>query len=603
MSILLIYSDYSRGVSNYTETLYDNIISADGKLVKLPRFHLFDQKLVHKHLSLLLDGDEKVVHIQYDSNIFRSGDCEYEQLENFIWFIQEIQRRDKQAVVTYHGIIDYNEPGDLGILDRYRLKILRDLFNNSLVPVLNKSRVVVHSYYHQEELEKQGITSSYVIPPGILKHKKQATPCHYSDPEDIRLVVPGQRSGYKRYGDAIKVLEKLPESVTLYISDEETDAHTDVMIAKYSGDMFGRVRLSSFPRDNDAYLNHLATFDCAILPYDSIVPSSGSLQDCLSVGLPCITVSNRENDDIKDQHNCISSVTDISATGEMYINRLVYDPLYREQLVKNIEIFREFRNWDICRYKYDELYNLTVPSFIPSLQGPEKINLFMCCRDVEASIEETFSKLAAAEDILRASTPGWRDTEFHYYIFENDSLDNTPGLIKKFFDSKLGKYSTGTIGAERWGSHPGAARMRDMASYRNSMKGLCTDWSNSRYSFIVDTEIEFDVDIMSEQIRYLQEHPGTAMVTPFGTVDASTVYYDQFAFRDMQNGNDTLPVITTPPIEVKSAFAGFVCIRTPVLERCNWDVVNGETSEHVPFCNMVRRYGDIIIDTATIVRW
>jgi hypothetical protein len=176
-------------------------------------------------------------------------------------------------------------------------------------------------------------------------------------------------------------------------------------------------------------------------------------------------------------------------------------------------------------------------------------------------------------------------------------------MIQGFFETAEGNYSIGAKGSEKWGSHPGGARMRDMASYRNDMKGLCSDWSSSRYSFILDTEIEFDTDIMTRQINHLQHEPGDAMVTPFGTVDMSDVYYDRFAFRDMQNTNNTLPDITTSPIEVKSAFGGFVCIRTPVLERCRWDVVNGDTSEHVPFCNMVRRYGDIMIDTATIVRW
>jgi hypothetical protein len=601
MSVLMVCSDYSLGISNYTETLYNTVLTDADELVILPRFHLFDQAAVHEHLSRLLETDHDIIHIQYDSMIFRSDNCEYEHLENFIWLLQEINRLDKHAVVTYHGIIQYNNINDLGIIDRYRLKILRKLFTNTLVPLLNKIRVVVHSYYHQEELEKQGITSSYVIPPGISKHSNRATP--FNDLEDIKLVIPGQRSGYKKYALAIKMLKKLPEFVTLYISDEETDNYTDAMIAKMEPEEITRVRLASFPRDNIAYLDHLATYDCAILPYDNIVQSSGSLQDCLSVGLPCITSANRENDDIKDQQNCIYSADDISKTGSMYVNRLIYDQSHRDQMVKNVESYYEFRSWSICKDRYINLYDLTVPSFMPALHGPEKINLFMCCRDVEASIEETFSKLTAAEDRLRAATPGWRDTEFHYYILENDSVDNTPGMIADFFESKLGEYSTGTIGAEKWGSHPGAARMRDMASYRNSMKELCTDWGNSRYSFIVDAEIEFDVAIIEKQIKYLQEHTEVAMVTPFGTVDMSNIYYDKFAFRDMQNRNDTLPVITGSSIEAKSAFSGFVCIRTPVLERCRWDVVNGETSEHVPFCNMVNRHGKIIIDSTVVVRW
>ena len=600
MSVLMVYSDYSLGISKYTEALYDNVLSSEDELVKLPRFHLLDQKSGQDYLSQLLKSNHETVHIQYDSKLLKTGDCEYEHLENFIWLLQEIHRRDKRAVITYHGLFDYNN-SDLGLLNRFRLKILRDLFNNSLIPLLNKSRVVVHSYYHQEELEKQGITNSYVIPPGISKHSNQATP--FNDLEDIKLVIPGQRAGYKKYDLAIKMLKKLPEFVTLYISDEETDNYTDAMIAKMGPEEITRVRLASFPRDNIAYLDHLATYDCAILPYDSTVQSSGSLQDCLSVGLPCITSANRENDDIKAQQNCIYSADNIEITGRMYINRLIYDLEHREQMLRNIDNYHESRSWNICKNRYCDLYNSTPPRYMPKPQGADKINVFMCCRDVEETIERTFSRLTTAEDRLRESNPGWSNTEFHYYILENDSVDNTPGMIAEFFDSNLGKYSTGTIGAEKWGSHPGAARMRDMASYRNSMKELCTDWSNSRYSFIVDAEIEFDVTIMDKQIKYLQEHPGTAMVTPFGTVDASTVYYDQFAFRDMQNGNDTLPVITTSPIEVKSAFAGFVCIRTPVLERCNWDVVNGLTSEHIPFCNMVRRYGDIIIDTATIVKW
>ena len=609
MSVLLLYSDYTKGIANYTNALYDKVLTIADDLVKIHRLQLFDQPGVRSYLSGLLESDHNIVHIQYDSEMFMTMNCEYESLENFIWFLQEIYHRNKHAVITYHGIFDYNTI-NLGFLARYRLKLLRDLFNKSLVPLLNKSQVIVHSYHHQEEMTKQRITNTYVIPPGSDHHDRQSRPfstrSHYRDGlllPDIKIVLPGQRSGYKRYEKAIKILENLPESVSLYISDDESDVYTDAVIAKMSTTTPNRVRLATFPRDNTAYLDHLATYDCAVLPYRDFAPFSGSLQDCLNVGLPCITSLTPETSDLKDQHNCIYTADAFDETASMYVDRLIYDLPHREQMIKNINSFRDFRSWSICKDRYDDLYGLTKPRYMPSPGDVDIINVFMCCRDAADTIENTFSKLRASEAQLRESSPGWENTQFRYYILENDSVDNTPEMIQGFFETAEGNYSIGAKGSEKWGSHPGGARMRDMASYRNDMKGLCSDWSSSRYSFILDTEIEFDTDIMTRQINHLQYHPDTAMVTPYGTIDKSNIYYDQFAFRDIQDMNDHLPEITKGPISVNSAFAGFVCIRTSILEVCRWDVVNGYTSEHVPFCNMIRRHGKIIIDPAVVVRW
>lgn len=249
---------------------------------------------------------------------------------------------------------------------------------------------------------------------------------------------------------------------------------------------------------------------------------------------------------------------------------------------------------------YSNLYNVNfcAPNIKLTSKSDEKdiINIFMCCRDNELTLPNTLRSLKDIE--LEHS-----NRDFRYYILENDSKDSTPSIIEEFYTSAEGEYKCYKSGADKWSSEPGAGRIRDMANYRNEMKSLCTEWGNSKYSFIVDTEVIFPGDIIKIKIDYLDAAEECVMITPYGTVGDSNTYYDMFAYRSHLGDQELYIPDESNPVSVQSAFGGFAGIRTHILHRCRWDIIDGNKSEHIPFCNQVREYGAIVIDPRIKVRW
>ena len=239
-----------------------------------------------------------------------------------------------------------------------------------------------------------------------------------------------------------------------------------------------------------------------------------------------------------------------------------------------------------------------------SKNDKDVINMFMCCRDNESELPEMLGKLK----IIERETPQY---QFRYYIVENDSTDTTPAQIQDFFTYSTGEYSTEITSNVKWGAEAEAARVRDMSYYRNKMKNLCSDWSDSNYSFIIDTGVTFSTKIVEQFIKVMESNPGVAMATPYGVCSITGRYYDLYALK-MLNGSGgrellgrgaEIEISRDNITKVDSAFAGFVCIQTDVLRQCEWSVWSGDYSEHVPFCLQVKQHGDVIITPSVNVTW
>ena len=90
------------------------------------------------------------------------------------------------------------------------------------------------------------------------------------------------------------------------------------------------------------------------------------------------------------------------------------------------------------------------------------------------------------------------------------------------------------------------------------------------------------------------------MVTPFAFAGDTLSYYDTYALDSPKQICVLMPEIQ----EVYSAFGGFVVVRSSVLNKCNWDVTPDKLcSEHNHFCNMVRKYGKVVIARDIRVHW
>ena len=233
------------------------------------------------------------------------------------------------------------------------------------------------------------------------------------------------------------------------------------------------------------------------------------------------------------------------------------------------------------------------------------INVFMCLRNNEQTIDKTFHLLDDIEINNKSDT-------FRYYMYENDSKDKTKEKIIEFFKTHDGEYSFESLNTKFWDSVSDKTRAADMSIYRNKMKNLCTDFNNSEYSIILDTNIDFSNQTFIEMKEILDSNKNIAMITPFGFESGNPLkYYDSFALdieskfygkklkklkMELKNSEDKI-------LKIKSGFAGFVVIRTEILEKCNWSSGDKVCSEHNYLCEKVRKYGDIVMAGKIKVKW
>ena len=228
----------------------------------------------------------------------------------------------------------------------------------------------------------------------------------------------------------------------------------------------------------------------------------------------------------------------------------------------------------------------------------EIINLFMCVRDNEEDLSYTLSKLKKLE---RKN----EEYDFYYYILENDSKDDTPHMVIDFFTYSKGKYRIEKSEKKKWGAVVDNQRIHDMAKYRNMMLELCNTWEQSKYSFVIDTEITFDDEIINHMTSLMEKYKDFVMITPFGTVNNSMKYYDTYAFQAPNMKPGIFPYTSSESIiEVLSAFAGFACIRSEALQQCKWGVCEDrQVSEHNYLCNELTQFGKIVCAKNIKVCW
>ena len=224
-------------------------------------------------------------------------------------------------------------------------------------------------------------------------------------------------------------------------------------------------------------------------------------------------------------------------------------------------------------------------------QPKEIVNVFMCARDNEATIQESFKHFAILETMY--------DLRWRYYIYENDSNDETSLMIQQFMDDKQGSWVSETQNAEKFGHSRKFRRVKAMADYRNRCKALCQDWDNSEFSVLMDTDIHFN-PLLFKYLKSFMTN-GVVMTAPYAHSAKNNSYYDTYALETIDKRSD-YPHHVNEPFEVRSAFGGFVLIRTSVLRRCDWKAIDRYHSEHNAFCESVRKYGKIMLSHPTVER-
>ncbi len=230
-------------------------------------------------------------------------------------------------------------------------------------------------------------------------------------------------------------------------------------------------------------------------------------------------------------------------------------------------------------------------------------------RDSQNHIYSSLGQLAQQEQDLGI------DYSFFYSFYENDSIDDTPQILRTWLQDREGVLLTKKHNHPKWESVPSRSRTAAMAEYRNA---CLYSLGNRKYDylFIVDSDIYYEKDLFQSMIKLMDNNKMYGMITPntqqnvpdkFG-LKQSTSYYDSWALKDL-NGNQGLSFAYNPfimfrdradwekllPISVSSAFGGISLVRGKLLQE-NKLLWNGDIGcEHWYFCNKIREMNYLIV--------
>ncbi len=115
------------------------------------------------------------------------------------------------------------------------------------------------------------------------------------------------------------------------------------------------------------------------------------------------------------------------------------------------------------------------------------INLSVCIVTYNSA-----KKVGKTVATLKQHTVG---TDYRLFVFDNGSTDNTEKVIKSADENAVFTETHANLGFGK-------------------ANNLVIPLMNSKYHAIVNPDIRFDNDVLTELCRYLDENPGTVMVTP-----------------------------------------------------------------------------------------
>lgn len=231
------------------------------------------------------------------------------------------------------------------------------------------------------------------------------------------------------------------------------------------------------------------------------------------------------------------------------------------------------------------------------------ISVFCIWRDSEKHIYKTLKQLEDLESL--------KDFNFSFYFYENDSIDNTASILKKWVDLRNGAFLSETFNTKKFGSVVDVERMKLLCECRNKCKDLAGE-NLSDYSLILDSDIEFSKENFLLQINAFKNCENAVMITPnvrqnipdytFGL--SSDSYYDVYSFRD-RHGNVGVYFSDCPsykkqdqfdwkigkPIKCMSAFGGFAILKSDAFNKVKWSA--DANCDHVNMCFDLSAYGNI----------
>lgn len=218
----------------------------------------------------------------------------------------------------------------------------------------------------------------------------------------------------------------------------------------------------------------------------------------------------------------------------------------------------------------------------------------------------------------------YKNIDFEYYIYENNSIDDTKQYIKNFAENRKCKYLLENISNTKKYDGINIERGNHMTTIRNKLKDFHEEL-DSDYTLLVDCDSVFLPETIEQLINSFNEN--IAMVTTFSICwdifkyyKYIIHYYDTFALITDDNisyiETNNKCIFNSCPIcknyllnsrnikessilqynniiKVKSAFGSLAMIKTDVYNKVKW---GNSICEHHSFCDKVNKYGNIIIN-------
>jgi glycosyltransferase involved in cell wall biosynthesis len=218
-----------------------------------------------------------------------------------------------------------------------------------------------------------------------------------------------------------------------------------------------------------------------------------------------------------------------------------------------------------------------------------------------------------------------KDLIFEFFIYENNSTDNTKEAIEYFAKNKNGRFYIEDLPNNTMKSGISEERGQHMAMIRNKLKDL-HGALESDYVLLLDCDTAFTGKTIRDLLNTLQENEDVVMVSPFcmcweAYITNSFIhYYDTFAFitqdgdsyKEMNssclyNGCDLCrhnrkcdnilvedsKLFDTDLVQVRSAFGSMSLMKTDVYNKVRW---GNSICEHHSFCEEVNKYGKIVFN-------
>lgn len=231
-----------------------------------------------------------------------------------------------------------------------------------------------------------------------------------------------------------------------------------------------------------------------------------------------------------------------------------------------------------------------------------KLSVLGIWRDSESYIYNTLQSLENLQE----------NYDVDYYFYENDSQDHTKHILEDWISKKKGKLLSESLNKRKYGSVVDIERFKLLANYRNKIKQILLDNTQSNITLLLDTDISFNNQDITYLVNALSEDVVMSVANTRQDIpdlmlqESDDSFYDVLPVRDAYNNsglyftdcplllnNDRKLWKNNQNIVINSAFSGVSVITTSVLSRSNWSTTG--YVEHINFCADVRKLGNIVI--------